>query len=167
MAFGIAKGFGFEKMLEEQLRGKMAGHEDILPNVMQFSHSLLENTRGGIIAGIGLVVLFWSALKVLGQIEYSFNDIWGIKERRRIGRMFADYLFLMLVCPVIIILSGSVTVFITTQVTLIMEKVSILGNFGSVAFLFLKLLPYTLLWCWLWVSGPWGLPTTLSTLPSV
>jgi hypothetical protein len=115
-------------MLEEQLRDKLAGHEDILANVIQFSHSLLENTKGGLIAGIGLVVLFWSVLKVLGQIEYSFNDIWGIKERRTIGRMFGDYLSLILICPVIIILSGSVTVFITTQVTLITEKVAILGN---------------------------------------
>jgi len=146
MAFGIAKGFGFEKMLEEQLRGKLVGHEDILVKVMQFSHSLLENTRGGLIAGIGVVVLFWAVLKVLGQIEYSFNDIWGIKERRTIGRMLADYLSIMLICPVIVILSGSMTVFITTQVTLIIRKIAFIGTFGSVTFLFLKLLPYTLLW---------------------
>jgi len=126
MAFGIAKGFGFEKMLEEQLRDKLAGHEDILANVIQFSHSLLQNTQGGLIAGVGLIILFWSVLKVLGQIENSFNDIWGIKERRTIGRMFGDYLSLMLICPVVIIISGSVTVLITTQVTLITEKVAIL-----------------------------------------
>jgi len=146
MAFGIAKGFGFEKMLVEQLREKLAGHEDILANVIQFSHSLLQNTQGGLIAGVGLIILFWSVLKVLGQIENSFNDIWGIKERRTIGRMFGDYLSLMLICPVIIILSGSVTVFITTQVTLITEKVAIMGNLSSLVFLLLKLLPYTLLW---------------------
>jgi membrane protein len=146
MAFGIAKGFGFEKMLVEQLRDKLAGHEDILANVIQFSHSLLENTQGGVIAGVGLIILFWSVLKVLGQIENSFNDIWGIKQRRTIGRMFGDYLSLMLICPVIIILSGSLTVFITTQVTLITEKVAILGNLSFLVFLLLKLLPYTLLW---------------------
>lgn len=146
MAFGIAKGFGFEKMLEEQLRDKLAGHEDILANVIQFSHSLLQNTQGGLIAGVGLIILFWSVLKVLGQIENSFNDIWGIKERRTIGRMFGDYLSLMLICPVVIIISGSVTVFITTQVTLITEKVAILGNLSFLVFLLLKLLPYTLLW---------------------
>jgi membrane protein len=99
-----------------------------------------------VIAGVGLIILFWSVLKVLGQIENSFNDIWGIKQRRTIGRMFGDYLSLMLICPVIIILSGSLTVFITTQVTLITEKVAILGNLSFLVFLLLKLLPYTLLW---------------------
>jgi membrane protein len=146
MAFGIAKGFGFEKMLVEQLREKLAGHEDILANVIQFSHSLLQNTQGGVIAGVGLILLFWAVLQVLGQIENSFNDIWGIKQQRTIGRKFGDYLSLMLICPVIIILSGSVTVFITTQVTLITEKVAILGNLRFLVFLLLKLLPYTLLW---------------------
>ncbi len=146
MAFGIAKGFGFEKLLEEQLRSKLAGHEDILANVIQFSHALLANTQGGLIAGVGVVVLFWAVLKVLGQIEESFNDIWGIKEKRTLGRMFGDYLSLMLVCPVILILSGGVTVFVTTQVNLIMAKFTILGSFSFIVFFLLKLLPYTLMW---------------------
>lgn len=146
MAFGIAKGFGFEKILESQLRNKLAGHEEILDNVIQFSHSLLESTKGGLLAGVGLIVLFWAVIKVLGQIEDSLNDIWGIKERRALGRKFSDYLSLMLICPVLIILSSSVTVFITTQVTLIMEQIKLLGAFSPIVLTFLKLLPYGLLW---------------------
>jgi membrane protein len=52
----------------------------------------------------------------------------------------------MLICPILIILSSSVTVFITTQVTLVMEKISLLGAFSSVILSFLKLLPYGLIW---------------------
>ena len=146
MAFGIAKGFGLEKVLEEQLRSKLAGHEEIIVNVIQFSHSLLENTKGGLIAGIGLVVLFWAVLKMLGQIEDSFNDIWGVKEKRTIGRMFADYLSLMLICPFILVLSSGVTVFVATQVTMIIDKFAILGRVSSIVFFLLELLPYTLMW---------------------
>ncbi|HPC86537.1 MAG TPA: YihY/virulence factor BrkB family protein [Smithellaceae bacterium] len=146
MAFGIAKGFGFQKVLEEQLREKLAGHEDILANVIQFSDALLANTKGGLIAGVGLVVLFWAVVKMLRQIEESFNDIWGIREKRTFGRMFGDYLSLILICPVILVLSGGVNVFITTQVNLILEKFAILGSFGPVIFFLMKLLPYTLMW---------------------
>ena len=146
MAFGIAKGFGFEKMLETQLRDKLAGQEEVLDNIIQFSHSLLENTKGGLLAGVGLIVLFWAVVKVLGQIEDSINDIWGIKERRTLGRKFSDYLSLMLICPVLVILSSSVTVFVTTQVTLIMEKITFLGVFSPLVFFLLKLLPFGLLW---------------------
>jgi len=57
MAFGIAKGFGFGKVLEGQLLERLAGHKEVLANVIQISLVLLENTKGGLIAGIGLVVL--------------------------------------------------------------------------------------------------------------
>ncbi|MDD4358110.1 MAG: YihY/virulence factor BrkB family protein, partial [Smithellaceae bacterium] len=146
MAFGVAKGFGFEKILEKQLREKLAGHEDILANVIQFSHSLLENTQGGLMAGVGVIMLFWAVLKVLGHIEESFNDIWGVKKHRPLGRKFADYLSLMLICPVILILSSGVTVFVSTQVAMIMEKFTILGSFRSTVFFLVELFPYTLMW---------------------
>ena len=146
MAFGIAKGFGFEKVLEEQLASKLAGHEEILEKVVDFSHSLLANTQGGLIAGAGLLVLLWAVIKVLGQIEYSFNDIWGIKEKRSVSRMFGDYLSLMLICPICLILSGGVTVFINTQISLMIHKFTFLGNFSAIFLFSLKLLPYLLMW---------------------
>lgn len=146
VAFGIAKGFGFEKVLESQLRSKLAGQEEVLDNIIQFSHSLLENTQGGLLAGMGLIVLFWAVIKMLGQIEGSLNDIWGIKEQRSWGRKFGDYLSLMLVCPILIILSSSATVLVVTQVTLVLESISFLGAFSSIVMFLLKLLPYTLLW---------------------
>jgi membrane protein len=110
LAFGIAKGFGFEKVLEAQLLDRLAGQEEIFTKVIQFSHSLLVNTRGGLIAGVGLVVLLWAGIKVWRQIEYSFNDIWKIKKQRTIGRMFIYYLSLMIVCPIILILSSGLTI---------------------------------------------------------
>jgi len=146
MAFGIAKGFGFEKLLEKQLMNQFSGQEDVLTTVISFANSLLANTKGGLLAGVGIMVLFWAVIKVLGNIEYSFNDIWGIKEGRTLGRKFSDYLSVMLLCPILMILASSVTVFITTQITLITAKVALLGMFSSIIFFVLKLLPYCLIW---------------------
>lgn len=146
MAFGIAKGFGFEKMLETQLRSRFADYAEVLNKIISFSHSLLESTKGGLIAGVGLIVLFWAVIKVLGNIEDALNGIWKIKERRTIGRKFSDYLSLILVCPVLMILSSSMTIFITTQVTMIMKNISLLETVSPLVFLLLKLLPYCLVW---------------------
>lgn len=146
MAFGIAKGFGFEKVLEAQLQNKLAGHEEVVNNIVRFSHSLLENTKGGLIGGIGLVVLFWAVIKVLGQIENSFNDIWGIKEERTLGRKFGDYLSVMLIAPILLIVSSGVTVFVTTQVHLIMGKIAVLGAFKPLIVLMMRLFPLVLIW---------------------
>ena len=146
MAFGIAKGFGVEKLLEKQLMEKLPGQEEVLIQIITFAHSLLENTKGGMIAGIGVALLFWAAIKLLGHIESAFNDIWEIKESRTFGRKISDYLSIMLICPILVIMSSSATVFLITQFTLITEKVALLGMFSPIIFFILDLLPYCLIW---------------------
>jgi len=146
LAFGIAKGFGFAKRLETLLYEQLPGQEEVLTQVIAFANSLLENTKGGVIAGIGIAVLLWSVIKVLSHIEGSFNAIWEIKKHRSIGRKISDYLSIMLICPILFIMSSSVTVFITTQIKHITEKVALIGFFSPIIFLFLKLIPYGLIW---------------------
>lgn len=146
MAFGIAKGFGFEKILEQQLLEKFPGQEEIIAQVINFAHSLLEKTKGGLIAGIGIAILFWTVIKVLGNIEKSFNDIWGIKKSRSFGRKFSDYLSIMLICPVLLIMSSSITVVIAGQIRLITQNFVFLGALSPVIFLILKLLPCCVIW---------------------
>lgn len=146
MAFAMAKGFGFEKILGEQLLAKLEGHEEVAERLIGFAQSLLENTKGGAIAGVGIVVLFWTVIKVLGNIESSFNDIWGVKTPRAMGRKLADYLSVMMICPVLMITASSVTVLVTTRVAVMVEQLAFLGYLADVTILFLKLLPYGVLW---------------------
>lgn len=147
LAFGIAKGFGLEKFLETQILQNIPGQEQVLMQIMQFAQQLLEQTKGGVIAGIGVIVLFWTVISVLGNIEYSFDDIWGIKQPRSMGRKFSDYLSVVLICPLLIIVSSSVTVFITTQIALITSKIAILGAFQHVIFFVLKFFfTYFMIW---------------------
>ncbi|MDD5255900.1 MAG: YihY/virulence factor BrkB family protein, partial [Candidatus Omnitrophica bacterium] len=146
MIFGIAKGFGLDAMLEKQLLEKIPAQDEIITNIMNFSHSLLENTKGGLIAGVGVALLFWTVIKVLGDVERSFNDIWGIKNMRSLMRRFADYLSVMLICPVLLILASSATVFINTQAKMLTQKISVLGAFAPTVYFLLDLLPYTVMW---------------------
>ena len=145
MFFGVAKGFGFENRLAKELVEKFPGQEEIVNQVITFSRSLLEQTKGGIIAGIGMLVLFWSVLKVLGHIEMALNDIWEIKEQRSWGRKFSDYLSIMLISPILVLMSSSVTVFVTTQVENITQRVALLGVFSPLISFLLKLMPYLLI----------------------
>ncbi len=146
MAFGIAKGFGFEKTLEAQLYERFVGQEEVIGRIIGFANAFLENTKGGLIAGIGIVVLFWTVIKVLGNIESSFNDIWGIKKARTIGRKFSDYLSIMLICPILLIMSSSVTVLITSQVKVILAKLTFMGSVAPLIMSLLSFLPYAVLW---------------------
>jgi membrane protein len=149
MLFGVAKGFGFDTLLKNELRqlvAKLPGQEEVLNKVIQYAESLLETTKGGVIAGIGLVLLFWSVIKVLSNIENSLNDIWEIKEPRTWGRKFSDYLAVMLISPTLILISSSATIFVTTQITQLTTKIELLGMISPLIYLSFKLIPYVLVW---------------------
>jgi membrane protein len=146
MAFAVAKGFGFEKTLGEQLLTKLEGQEQVAERIIGFAQSLLENTRGGAIAGVGVVVLFWTVIKLLGNIETAFNDIWGVKTARPMGRKFADYLSVMMICPVLIIIASSLTLLVTTRLTVMVEQLSFLGYLADVIILLFKIVPWGVIW---------------------
>jgi membrane protein len=146
LAFGIAKGFGMQKILERELLEKMRGQEEVISNVITFANKMLDQTKGGLIAGIGILILIWLIIKLLGNIEKSFNDIWGVPHSRTFGRKLSDYLSVLFVAPILVILSSSVTVFITTQITMIAERIDLLGPISPIILFFLKILPYCVIW---------------------
>src|ERR671914_2824411 len=146
LAFAVAKGFGVERILADQLMEKMQGQEEVAERIIGFAQSFLENTQGGAIAGVGIILLFWTVIKVLGNVEQSFNDIWGVKTGRTMGRKSADYLSTMMICPVLLIIAGSVTVLLTTHVSGLLERLSVLGYLADVLIWLLKLLPYGVIW---------------------
>ena len=146
MAFGIAKGFGIKNRLEAQLRERLPGQEEVVNRIIEFSQALLANTQGGIIAGVGVAILFWSVVKVLGNIEESFNGIWGVQKGRPWGRKLTDYLSIMLICPVLLIMASSLTVIITSKITLVVHQLSFLGPVGDFILWLLTFLPYCVMW---------------------
>jgi len=146
LGFGIAKGFGMQQRLEKEIVEKMKGQEEVVNYVIAFANSMLEDAKGGIIAGIGIVTLFYFIIKLLGNIEKSFNDIWGIQQTRSLGRKLGDYLSILFVAPILLIMSSSLTVFIATQVTQITQKIAILGPVSPLILFSLKFLPYCVIW---------------------
>lgn len=144
MFFGIAKGFGFEKKLEEQFKTDLSYNQEVIAYVFNFANSMLENTKGGLIAGFGVLILFWTIMKVLGNIEASFNDIWEIKISRSWVRKFSDYMSVILIAPVLIILASSIQVFIQTQIKSSSTAIEAIGLFGPVVYFLLGLMPFIL-----------------------
>lgn len=117
MLFGIAKGFGFEQLLQQHLIEQLPDQQTMVLQLIRFARNMLDSTKGEVVAGIGIIVLFWSIINVIGNIETSFNAIWKITHGRSLSRKFSDYLSLMLVAPIILIVASSMTVFLKTQIT--------------------------------------------------
>jgi membrane protein len=144
--FGIAKGFGLEKLLEKELMEQMAGQQEAFERMMTFARNMLENTRGGVIAGVGIVVMFWSAFKVLGQIEAALNAMWDVRKPRSWGRRFSDYLTVMLLAPILLLVAGGASVFIRTQFQAVVARFEIVGMLGPLVLNALRLTPLVLVW---------------------
>lgn len=142
MAFGVAKGFGFEETLKQQIYEKFQDQSVIITKIVAFSESMLEKTQGGLVAGIGVAVLFFLVIKLLSNIERSFNNIWGIRAGRSLARKLTDYLAVMLICPLLFIMSSSLTVFLTTEANELTGRIAFLQTFSPLIAITLKPLPY-------------------------
>ncbi len=145
LGFGIAKGFGMDKILEEEITANFKGQEQVLNYILNFTRTMLETAKGGIIAGLGFVLLIWSVIKLLSNIESIFNRVWDIKKSRSVIRKFTDYLTIMLLGPIFMILASSTTVFISTQLSNISQ--STMFHFATPLFLkFAKIIPFVIVW---------------------
>jgi membrane protein len=146
MAFGVAKGFGFQHTLEREVGKVLSAHSEIAGQIMNFANSLLDNTKGGLVAGIGFAFLVWTVLKVLSNIEQSFNEIWGVQESRTWVRKVSDYLSLMFLLPVLFIVSSAATVVVAGQIQTVMGKFGLLGYLSPMIRILIRLLPLLVIW---------------------
>ncbi len=146
LAFGIAKGFGFQQMLVTKLYENFPGQNEVVTKVVAFAQRLLETTQGGVIAGFGLILLFWAVFKVMGNIEHSLNQIWQVKKERTLVRKLSDYLAIMLLGPFLILLQSSTTVFVTTQIDLVIRKIPLLGFMSPLILFSYDMIPYFIVW---------------------
>ncbi|MGM0377296.1 MAG: YihY/virulence factor BrkB family protein [Bacteroidota bacterium] len=139
MAFGIAKGFGFRETLERELQNRLVGHEEVVAWVQDFALDYLDNTQGGMIAGIGFGFLLFIIMRLMNNVEEVLNDIWDVKRSRSFIRKFSDYVSLMLVAILLLVTSGSIVVFIANQIR-DLEVVSFASS------LLVWVAPYIMIW---------------------
>jgi membrane protein len=146
IVFAIAKGFGLDQTLQDLIIKKSGSEQEVLSWLLQKARIAIEKTRGDYIAGIGMIILFWSVMSLLNHIESSFNHIWQIGSSRPWYRKFTDYLTIMLIAPVFIILSSGITGFQVTTLPDYMINAPIIDFFKPVISFLVKFAPYFLSW---------------------
>ncbi len=120
--FGIAKGFGLEQFLERWLSLELADHKEVLSYLLQFSTTALQQVQGGVIAGVGVLFLLFTIIRLLASIERVLNSMWGFSIEHTTLRRAADYMALVLVCPLLLAISSSATIFVSAQFMSIIES---------------------------------------------
>lgn len=122
MIFGIAKGFGIEDMLETQMRQEFYGQGEVVEKIIEFAKSLLDSTNGGVVAGIGFLLVLYSVLKLLTNIEQTFNTAWKITDPRTLYRKLTDYTTFIVIAPILFTVSSSISVFVISNIESFAEQ---------------------------------------------
>ncbi|MBR1928339.1 MAG: YihY/virulence factor BrkB family protein [Paludibacteraceae bacterium] len=154
LVLAIAKGFGFEQVIEDKLNESFLGTMGLVPTMMGFVERYLETARGGVFIGVGMLILLWSVYSFFNTIETSFNTIWQVKNSRSRLRQFTTYITILLLVPILIVVSSGINIFLnTTAAELDLKAMSAIKEF------FFKLLPF--ITCWFIFSWMyWAIPNT-------
>ncbi len=137
VAFSIMKGFGFQKtnFIRDMLM-KATGNVTMTDHIV----NSIGNADVGALGAIGIGALLFTVISLLGNIEKSFNVIWGIKKGRTMGRKFTDYISVTLVAPIFMVVAMSTTAGLASQAFI--QKLMSISVFAYVYLTVLKILPY-------------------------
>ncbi len=119
LSFAVLKGLGFYERLRRELidpqldrflpvdpaTSPASGLREAIERLLGF----VDNTKFGALGVVGLVIVLWAAIELLGTIEAAFNDIWGVHRSRSLVRKVTDYLAIVVVIPVLIVAAIGLT----------------------------------------------------------
>ncbi len=117
LIIAIAKGFGFDKMIEQSLEGTLVGQAQVIPTLLDFVSRYLKAAQGGIFIGVGLLILLTSVMSLFRQIEKAFNCVWQVKKQRPFNRQLSTYLSSVLIIPFLIIFSSGLSIFFNSKIS--------------------------------------------------
>lgn len=111
LAFALAKGFGVQDQIRPLVDRWLAANQeevgDKLVGFIEHTIQYVQQTRVGVMGGVGLLLLVWATIKVMGTIERSFNEIWRVRRSRTLVRKFTDYLSVLVVSPALLVAATS------------------------------------------------------------
>ena len=128
ISFAIARGFGFDDMIEGKIRESLNQLSPEMTNtVMAFVESYLEHTKSGVFVGVGLLLLFYTLVNLTMNIETAFNTIWQVSNTRNVYRQITDYISVFFILPLFMIIASGISVYLISLQSLLGDYI-ILGS---------------------------------------
>ena len=114
MFFAIGRGFGFQNLLEAEFFKFFPAQKEALSQTFVFVDSYLEQTSEGLFLGIGIVLLLWTVINLMLNVESSFNQVWQIRKGRSLYRKITDYTAIFVIMPILMLLESGFSIFLAT-----------------------------------------------------
>jgi membrane protein len=138
---GVATGFGMRETVRESLYTYFPGHSKELAKAFDFAENYLSVSQGGVFIGIGLIFLFYTVYNLISSIEFTFNEIWQIKQQRSLKRKITDYMAMFIVLPAMLTISSGLSLFVSTLSNTFLQEYVFLTPLAG---FFLHLAPYVI-----------------------
>jgi len=90
--------------------GAVSDLADRINKLVDEGFDKVESVNLTALSGVGLVLLLWMVIQVLGRVESSFNRVWGVVKGRSLWRRFADYLSVLVILPILVVAASSLEV---------------------------------------------------------
>lgn len=119
LLLAIGRGFGISQVLQDELYQLFPAQRVAIKYSINFVDSYLNQTSEGIFLGVGLVFLLWTMISLLGNVEDTFNYIWGQKNGRSIWRKITDYTAMMLILPILMICASGISLMLSSTLNAI------------------------------------------------
>ncbi|MCH3994428.1 YihY/virulence factor BrkB family protein [Prevotella cerevisiae] len=140
--FAIGRGFGFNVFIEQWCREVLSSQPQVANSIIHLANSYIAYTNTGIFIGVGLVLMLYSILSLIYNIEHVFDSIWQVKKKRSWSEILLDYTGLLFMVPVIIIVVSGLSVVLYANV----DKLQHIVLLGTVVWLFVqKIVPWLLM----------------------
>lgn len=153
LIYAIARGFGFEEMVSQQLAGSFLAEANVAPVLLEWVERYLETARGGLFVGIGLVVLIWAVYAFFNMLENSFNSIWNVKKTRSFARRMTNYVMTLLLVPILVVVTSGISIFLNSTEIL----ASVLSAIEPLRKFMLRFIPFvatSAVFTWIFMAIP-------------
>jgi membrane protein len=115
LTFSVLKGLGAHNAMEPALLSVLAPLGERSPEVTASIIQFVDNVRVDVLSILSLGVLLYTVLRMMQSIELSFNFIWEVDQARNLASRISEYLFAIIVSPLLIFISVGITSYVNTN----------------------------------------------------
>jgi membrane protein len=112
MFFAVGRAFGLSMYVDNILRQVFKSQPQVADELFTMADSYLNQAQTGILIGLGILVMLYSILSLIRNIEMVFDIIWHVDRQRSVGRLIIDYTAMIFLIPVILIILSSTSVLV-------------------------------------------------------
>lgn len=141
VAFSISKGFGLQnsEVMREWVLKLTTGRPEVADKIIEY----IDRTNVQALGWVGVAMLLFTVLSLVGTIEKAFNTIWHVQRGRSAWRKVTDFFPVIVFGPLILLVASSFNVSLQKQ-----EVVNTLLSVEAIGYLetiMLKMTPYMLI----------------------